>query len=151
MSIEQPYNFKIIDAQTTSSGAINTEQLHALGGQNYQVVINLLPNDNRDATANEQKIVEQQGIDYVYIPVDFTNPKEDDYQQFANAMTKHHAQKTHIHCAANYRASAFYAIYAHQHLGWTVTEAKQHIESLWQPREHPQWLALLQNNIPGYE
>lgn len=150
MSIEQSYNYKAITDSLTTSGLINTEQLQQLSQQQYQCVINLLPNDSQYATDNEQQLVETQQINYVYIPVDFSNPSLKDYQAFTSALNKHIHLKTHIHCAANYRVSAFFGIYAHQHLNWSVAQVTQHVEALWQPEEHPPWLALLKQLIEDY-
>jgi len=150
MSIEQSYNYRSITATLTTSGVVSAEQLQQLSAQHYQRVINLLPNDSQYATADEQQLVEQQHIDYVYIPVDFATPRIDDYQRFASAMQQSPSVKTHVHCAANYRVSAFFGIYAYQYLDWSATQVKQHIESLWQPSEHKPWLTLLQQEIEGF-
>ena len=48
-------------------------------------------------------------------------------------------KKIIVHCAANYRVSAFYAIFAHRNLGWSEKEAREHIASLWSPAEHEPW------------
>lgn len=151
MSIEKAYNFKVIDVKTTSSGVISAEQLQQLSKLDYQWVINLLPGDSEYATADEQQLVESQKITYRYIPVDFAKPTQTDYEKFSQAMQQADGKKIHIHCAANYRASAFFAIYACQHLNWTAAQAKQHIESLWQPADYPNWLTLLKKMIDGYQ
>jgi hypothetical protein len=44
-----------------------------------------------------------------------------------------------VHCAANYRVSAFYAIYARRNLGWSDKDANVHITSIWNPAEHDPW------------
>ncbi len=150
MSIEESYNFKAISPELTTSGVVNETLLQQLSDQGYRQLINLLPNDSEYATSNEQYLVESQKINYVYIPVDFSNPTPADYQAFVDAMIASPNLKTHIHCAANYRVSAFFGIYAYQHLNWSSAQVKQHIESLWQPEEHRPWLNLLQQLIDDY-
>lgn len=150
MSIEQVYNFKVIDSQITTSGAIDAEQLSTLSHLDYQRVINLLPSNSEYATVNEQQLIESQNIRYNFIPVDFSMPSRTDYEKFSQVMQQAAGEKIHIHCAANYRVSAFFAIYACQYLGWKSEQAKQHIESFWQPSDYPNWLTLLKEMIPGY-
>ncbi|MAZ86237.1 MAG: hypothetical protein CL693_01205 [Cellvibrionaceae bacterium] len=150
MSIEDSYNFKAINPALTTSGVVSEEQLRQLSAQGYRQLINLLPNGSEYSTNNEQHLVESQKITYVYIPVDFSNPTPADYQAFADAMIANSNLKTHIHCAANYRVSAFFGIYAHQQLNWSPEQVRQHIESLWKPEEHAAWRALLQQYIDGY-
>lgn len=76
-----------------------------------------MPNDSEYALQGEKELIEKQGLSYTYIPVEFNAPQEHDYVEFENAMNALQGNKTMIHCAANYRVSAFYAIYAHRNLG----------------------------------
>ena len=48
-------------------------------------------------------------------------------------------KKVHIHCAANFRATAFYAIYAYRKVGWTRIKVNEFIRSIWQLSEYPVW------------
>ncbi|MGH1372569.1 MAG: protein tyrosine phosphatase family protein [Cellvibrionaceae bacterium] len=150
MSIEKAYNFRLINSRITTSGVISAEQLQELSHLDYQRVINLLPSDSEYAVADEQQLIESQNITYNAIPVDFSKPSPEDYQKFLQVMQQSLEEKIHIHCAANYRVSAFFSIYACQHLGWDSAQAKRHIESLWQPSDHSNWLRLLEEMIPGY-
>jgi uncharacterized protein (TIGR01244 family) len=146
MSIEQAYNFKRIDERVATAGLLDKQQLAELSDEGYETVINLLPEDSEYAVADEAGIVTRQGLDYIYIPVDFGNPCEADFTEFEQAMETHRDQKLLIHCAANFRVSAFYGIYARQRLGWSSAEARAHIASIWSPAEHPPWAQF----ISGY-
>ncbi|GAB3284846.1 protein tyrosine phosphatase family protein [Parahaliea aestuarii] len=139
MSVEQAYNFRPIDEAVATSGLLSEEQLAELAASGYEAVINLLPKESEYAIKSEEEIVVGQGIDYRYIPVDFANPAEQDYSAFVQAMKSCQGRKVLIHCAANYRVSAFYAMYAYEHLGWPASRAREHIESIWRPDEHPPW------------
>ena len=44
-----------------------------------------------------------------------------------------------IHCAANYRVSAFYSRYAIDTGRWSQAQADEFMVSVWQPDEHPPW------------
>ena len=84
-----------------------------------------------------------QGLDYVYIPVDFDAPTHADLEAFSQAMSARAGQKVHVHCAANYRVSAFYGLYASANGLGTDAEADELVQSLWDPAEHPAWMAFI--------
>ena len=50
----------------------------------------------------------------------------------------------HVHCAANYRVSAFYALYA-MHKGlWTLQQAEEHMRGIWNPADYPAWQSFIE-------
>ena len=149
MSIDQAYNFCAINEEVATSGVLSEEQLSQLRASGYEAVINLLPHDSQYAIKNEESIVIGQGLDYLYVPVDFAAPAEQDYAAFVKAMQScQRKKKVLIHCAANYRVSAFYSIYAYEHLGWPASRAREHIESIWRPQEKPPWDQFIARYIP---
>ena len=139
MSVSQAYNFKSINPLVSTSGLLNEEQLGDLAAEGYEAMINLLPHDSEYAIADETEIVAAQGLEYIYIPVDFSAPTADDLQQFIGSLSGLSGKKVMIHCAANYRVSAFYAIYAHRQLGWSQVQARELIASIWDSSEYPAW------------
>lgn len=149
MSVERAYNFRAIDEAVSTSGVLSEEQLSQLRTGGYEAVINLLPRDSQYAVKNEEDIVVAQGLDYRYIPVNFAAPTEQDYSEFVEAVKSCQGKKVMIHCAANYRVSAFYAMYAHEHLGWPASRAREHIESIWRPAENPPWDQFISSHIPS--
>jgi protein tyrosine phosphatase (PTP) superfamily phosphohydrolase (DUF442 family) len=122
---------------------VNAEQLATLGGEGYRAVINLLPDSYEHAVHDEATIVRDQGLDYVYIPVDFDAPTQADLDAFTDAMDARTGQKVHVHCAANYRVSAFYALYARQRGLCSDDEATALIRDIWDPADFPAWDALI--------
>jgi protein tyrosine phosphatase (PTP) superfamily phosphohydrolase (DUF442 family) len=144
--MQNSYNFQQNSDLISSSGIMSELCLEQLSEQGYQLVINLLPASDQRAISDEQQIIESQGISYSFIPVDFKAPKQSDYQQFDNVLSQHLDKKVHIHCAANYRASAFYAVFAYQHSLWPKQRAEQFILDIWQPNEHAVWQLFLQEN-----
>ncbi|HEX5587246.1 MAG TPA: protein tyrosine phosphatase family protein [Acidimicrobiia bacterium] len=139
MSIEQSSNFRRIDERLTTSGLLGVEELSALRGEGYDAVINLLPDTSGRAVVNEEAIVREQGLEYVHIPVDFAAPAHADLEAFTDAMDALAGKKVHVHCAANYRVSAFYALYAQRTGSCTEAEADALIRSVWDPADHPPW------------
>ena len=142
MSIEDSYNFRRIHDGLTTSGVVSVEQLSDLHREGYDAVINLMP-DSENAVADEARIVRDQGLDYVYIPVDFQAPTRADLEAFIDAMDARSGGKVHVHCAANYRVSAFYSLYALRRGLCTQDEADELVHSVWDPAEFPAWMAFM--------
>jgi uncharacterized protein (TIGR01244 family) len=142
-SVEDGYNFRRIHDRLTTSGLLSAEQLGALRREGYDAVVNLLPDGHERAVTDESSIVRDQGLDYVHIPVDFAAPTHADLLRFAEAMDEQDGRKVHAHCAANYRVSAFYGLYALQKGTCTVEQADELVRDLWDPAEHPAWAAFI--------
>lgn len=143
MTIANSYNFRELTPNLSSSGVVGANRLKGLADEGYECVINLLPNDSEYAIAEEQETVQKQGLDYIYIPVDWEQPSTANYQATVSALADNQTRKTHIHCAANWRVSGFYSCYAVSEKTWSEEQARQHISELWQPQQFPQWQALL--------
>ena len=138
-AIEDSYNFRRISDRITTSGVVGADRLQALASQDYEVVVNLLPDSSEHAVANERDLVEAQQIEYIYIPVDFKAPGRSDFTRFAEALDRLSDKKVHIHCAANYRVSAFYSLYAASRGRWSAVQAIDFIRGVWQPADYPGW------------
>jgi uncharacterized protein (TIGR01244 family) len=143
MSIDESYNFRRVDDRLTTSGIVNVEQLKELRDEGYDAVINLKPDIEAEIGADEGAIVRDQGIDYTYLPVDFDAPTHADFEAFAAAMDAHAGDKVHVHCAANYRVTAFYSVYALDRGLWTEDEADRFVRDVWEPSEFPAWQAFI--------
>ena len=143
MSIEDSYNFRRIHERLTTSGLVSAAQLNDLQSEGYDAVINLLPESNARAVADEARIVRDQGLDYVHIPVDFESPTRADLEAFFEAMDARSGDKIHVHCAANYRVTAFYSLYALRRGLSTPDEADELVQSVWNPTEFPAWSAFI--------
>ena len=139
MSIDKAYNYRAVNERVATSGRVEPEQLAELGAADFSAVINLLPDSSQYAVPDERGIVEAQGIDYLYLPVDFAAPTLGDYLQFRQFMQRVGEGKVLVHCAANYRVSAFYSRYAVETGVWSRAEADEFMLSIWQPDEHDPW------------
>ncbi len=148
MSIDQAYNYRKVSESVATAGVVNPKQLSVLGENGVEVVINLLPEDSEYSVSDERKIVESQGIEYWYLPIDFAAPTLEEYEEFKMKLDQVESKKLLIHCAANYRVSAFYSRYAIERELWSVEVADEFMLSIWQPREYPcwtEWLAEVQH------
>ncbi len=127
------YNWLRLDDRTTSSGQPSEAQLAAIAALGVRCVINLAPHAHAKALPDEAASVRALGMDYVNIPVDFRAPTEADFAAFVSAMARLEGQAVHVHCAANYRVSAFLARYRRDLLGLPDAMARAHIEGIWVP------------------
>ncbi|MBM4203908.1 MAG: hypothetical protein FJ194_07130 [Gammaproteobacteria bacterium] len=143
MGIETSFNFKRIDAKVTTSGVVGDKRLSALKAEGYDVVINLLPDNNEYAVPDEASIVTGQGLTYTYIPVEWSAPTRADFDAFEKAMDANRGKTIHVHCAANWRVSAFYGLFAERQGIWTREQADAHMRAIWKPDEHPSWTTLI--------
>ncbi len=139
MDIAASFNFRKVSDKLTTSGFVRPGSLRALASQGYEAVVNLLPDTSPQATPGEQQIVESQAVEYIHIPVDFKRPTLSDFELFSQAMNRVSEQKVHVHCAANFRVSAFYSLYQVSRGKWSVDEAMAFIHDVWQPSEYPGW------------
>jgi protein tyrosine phosphatase (PTP) superfamily phosphohydrolase (DUF442 family) len=137
MSSNQIFNVIQIDDQILTAGQPNEDQLRYLSTEGYKLVINLATIDPRYSLNDEEKSCDNLGMTYVHIPVEWTAPEIEDYRAFKDAMDESAQMKTLIHCAANYRVTAFYSIYAKQNLGWSDEQAKALRAQIWE--SNPEW------------
>jgi protein tyrosine phosphatase (PTP) superfamily phosphohydrolase (DUF442 family) len=127
------YNFRRLSRTLTTSGQPDEAQFAALRGAGVAVVINLALADSPRALADEPGTLARLGLRYIHIPVDFAAPAESDFHAFAAAMDALCDTPAHVHCAANYRVSAFLYRYRTRRLGWTDEAARPDLEAIWTP------------------
>lgn len=138
---------KFNNPQVITSGLPTEQQFEQLAQAGIKTVINLIPNDNPNALANEQQIVTQLGMNYHNISVDWQKPTQENLAQFYSLMQQNGDAPVLVHCAANYRASAFYYLYqTRQNNAPSMAEALTPWGDLQQSfAEYPQWKKLIED------
>jgi uncharacterized protein (TIGR01244 family) len=137
------YNYIQVDEHFSTAGQPREEELVSAAQEGFRAVINLAPIDPRYSLKDEPGLVRSLGMAYHHIPVPWDNPQESDFEAFENIMQALPEGKTLIHCAANFRASAFYSLYALKHLGWSADRAAQFRASIWKGSDNPIWEAFI--------
>ncbi|MBQ75913.1 MAG: hypothetical protein CMQ20_12950 [Gammaproteobacteria bacterium] len=138
MASEDIFNFIRIDENSLTAGQPSEDQLADLAKEGCDLILNLATIDPQYSLDDEEESCRSLGMTYLHIPVEWTAPKMEDYQAFKAAMEQAAGQKILVHCAANYRATAFYAVYAEQSLGWSNERADALIARIWE--SNPDWL-----------
>ena len=139
MMFDQIYNFLRYSESLSSSGMPTAEQLSEAPKHGVQVVINLAPHDVPNAIPNEGQLVNSMGIEYINIPVNWGTPTKDGLDKFMDAMEEHKDKVIHVHCEANFRASAFIAMYRILGLGWKEDNAFEIMHKIWDEDAFPVW------------
>ena len=128
-------NWRRLNDDITSSGQPTEAQLAQIKELGVTHIINLGPHDNKGALTDEPGTVAALGMEYIYLPVDFENPTDHDFQMFCDALAKHSGEKIHVHCIYNARVSAFFYRYAKSARGGSVEKAFNLMDSIWRPGE----------------
>lgn len=139
MGTEEIYNYRQVDEQVITGGQPTEEQLQAAAREGFQAVINLATINPRYSLPDEAGLVGLLGMTYHHIPVEWDNPTETDFIAFETIMNANDGNKTLIHCAANFRVTAFYSLYAFKNRGWSEKQADEFRAITWQGSDYPIW------------
>lgn len=126
-------NWRRLDDNTSLSGQPTEVQLAEIKELGVKHIINLGPHSNKGALPDEAGTVAQLGMKYIYIPVDFQNPKEEDFANFCSTLEALKGETIHVHCIYNARVSAFFYRYAQNGRGTSVANAFALMDGIWRP------------------
>jgi len=118
-----------------SAGQPTREQLDLLPDAGFDRVIYLAFTNGRIAIADEDAIVKELGMDYIHVPVIWDAPTKSDFYTFVGAMQSGMNTRTLLHCAANFRASAFSFLYRVLHEDVPIAAAKADMNKIWTPNQ----------------
>lgn len=133
------FNYLYYNEKLSGSGMPTAEQMKSVAEAGVEVVINLAPHDVPQAIPNEAELVTSLGMEYLNIPIIWRAPEAESLIQFMDAMDARTDKKIHVHCEANYRASAFVMLYRVLRLGWKKEDAIPIMEKMWNPEDFSVW------------
>jgi uncharacterized protein (TIGR01244 family) len=139
MELQELYNYRKVSDLISTAGQPTEEQLKAVAAAGFKVVINLATIHPEHSLPDEAGLVRSLGMQYYHLPVDWGNPTQQDFASFEKLVARHAGDKTLIHCAANFRVTAFYSLYAMKQLGWSEAQAEALRMSVWQGSDYPIW------------
>jgi protein tyrosine phosphatase (PTP) superfamily phosphohydrolase (DUF442 family) len=143
------YNFVQISDSIATAGQPTADQFAAIRAAGYQIIINLALQTSTNAIANENEIVEAQGIKYIHIPVIWETPTLEDLDRFFQVMQENQDRKVFVHCAMNMRVSTFTYLYRVTQQQIDPDIAKATMEQIWTPNET--WQSFIQQAIQHYQ
>lgn len=130
-----------IDGAPATAGQPTEEQVRALARSGIRLLVNLGLADADYSLPDEAALAESLGMTYHHLPVAFDSPSLEDLAGFFALLDGRACDAILVHCAANYRATCFVALYAEQCLGWSRAQADAYIALVWTP--DPVWEAFL--------
>ena len=141
------YNYLFYHEKLSSSGMPTAEQMKSVAEAGVELVINLAPHDVPDAIQDEPALVESLGVQYINIPVNWNTPTRDGLNVFMDTMDVNKDKKIHVHCEANFRASAFILMYRVLRLGWNAEDAFDVMHSIWDEDAYPVWKMFIEDAL----
>ena len=130
-SLAKITNFHFVSKQLASSGLLALDDYKHIKQYGFKHVINLIPGDQTE----ERNRVESLGLSYEQIPVDWSEPTLQNFEDFAKLMKSYEQDKIYVHCEVNYRASTFVYLYRVTQLGVSQEKAKKDLLKIWQPSQ----------------
>lgn len=128
-------NYLAVSERVGTGGQPTPEQFVELQAAGYEVVINLAMPTSTGALPDEKRLVLAQGMGYEHIPVVWESPTMRDLERFFDVMDRHRDKKVFVHCALNYRVSAFIFLYRVLRLGESPEAARAAMAKIWTPNE----------------
>lgn len=147
--LERITNFRCLTPDLITGGQPTEAQLALVAAAGAEVVINLGRLDPAYALPDERGTVVALGMAYEHIPVVWADPTLANLHEFFAVMDRHAGRRVFVHCAANYRASAFILLYRVLRLGWRLEDALPNLQAIWDPAEYPAWQAFIEAALTG--
>ena len=139
MTTQDIFNYRKVSDRVITGGQPSEAQLRSAAAEGFTTVVNLATERPEHFNEDEASLVRSLGMAYYPIPVEWDDPRPADFEEFENRLQKLGEGKTLIHCAANFRVTAFYGLYAMKHLGWSEAQADAFRMQVWQGSNYPTW------------
>jgi protein tyrosine phosphatase (PTP) superfamily phosphohydrolase (DUF442 family) len=138
-------NFLEVSGRLACAGQPDESQLATIADLGFEVVINLGLSAGKYALPDEAASVAALGLEYHHIPVQFESPQLAEWKSFMETMKQHGDKATFVHCAANYRATAFTGLYLFATSQLNKEELDSFVARFWQP--DPVWKTFIEETI----
>ncbi len=131
--LEAILNFIAIDDRLASCGQPEAGQYALIAANGFETVINLATEKSTGHLPDEAAICRAAGLEFTWLPVDWQAPRLEDYLAFQKWMDENRPSKALVHCAMNWRASMFCALYRVVREGLSPDAAREAVLEVWQP------------------
>lgn len=140
--------FRLVTPTLATAGQPTPGQFAAVARAGYRLVVNLARPDSPDAVADEAERWAALGLPYLALPVDFKDPRAEDFARFRTLLDAHRDQPVFVHCAYNWRVSAFVFLYRVLVEGVAREHARRDLEAVWTPDEV--WSRFIEERLAGH-
>jgi protein tyrosine phosphatase (PTP) superfamily phosphohydrolase (DUF442 family) len=147
-NLQEIRSFIQISDRIATAGQPTAEQFADIKAAGYEVVVNLAMPNSTNAIANEQELVEAQGLKYVPIPVVWEEPTLHDLDRFFNTLNENTERPIFVHCALNMRVSAFMYLYRRTQQQVSDEVAIASMNQIWEPNET--WKTFIDQALEHY-
>ena len=137
-------NYIKINDTISTSGQLSVQEFEEIFSDGFEIVINLALSNSTNALKNEDKIVTSLGMNYFHIPVDFENPTLKNLNDFLKLLKAFEGKKIWVHCAKNYRVTAFMYVYHKYVLNTHFDDIDLSMFEQWSPNKS--WQDLMKVN-----
>lgn len=145
--LEDIYNFLPLSDNLFTGGMPTSEQLQDAAQRGVKIVINLAPHEVSNALPGETELVTSLGMQYINIPVIWNTPTKDGLDRFMSVMDENPDKRILVHCQANFRATAFVALYRILRQGWNAEDAMAGMHKIWDAEDYPIWKMFIEENL----
>ena len=132
-------NFLRLSDRLGTAGQPEQDQIAAIRQAGYEVVINLRSLDG--ILPDEQALVENEGMTYISIPIDWDTPTVENIEEVFAAMQANEGRRLFVHCALNMRVSACMYLYRVIREYIPPVQAIEDLHRIWTP--NPTWQKLM--------
>lgn len=147
MALSEIINFLRLNDSLCCGGQPTSAQLADAAREGIELVVNLALATSDNALPDEPGLVRLLGMEHLHIPVVWESPQPADLEQFMDALDAHRNKKLLIHCAMNYRATAFIALWRILRQGWGADQAFAPQRTIWDLEAFPVWKAFVEQSL----
>lgn len=122
-----------IDSTLATSGQPTETEFREIASAGFRTVLNLALPTSPGELPDERATVQALGMNYAHLPVPFEAPQWEHFQRFEHEMRQRAGTAVWVHCAMNYRVSAFLAVHRVRNQGWTRDNALAELRKVWLP------------------
>ncbi|WP_243440090.1 protein tyrosine phosphatase family protein [Fundidesulfovibrio soli] len=133
-------NYVEVDALLSCAGQPRAEDFAALAAEGFREVINLATDASTGHLPDEPELCARAGMGFTWLPVAWDAPALQDFEAFRAWLAPRRQVRTLVHCAKNWRASLFVALYRVLEEGLAPDAAWEEVLTIWEPDDV--WKAL---------
>jgi protein-tyrosine phosphatase len=129
-------NFKKITESLAIGGQPAEPYFPLLPKAGFEVVVHVQLTNVGTLVNNEDLLVEENGMSYVKIIIDFNNPKVDEFLYMAQILDHYRKERVFAHCTTGYSTSTLIIPYLMLKNEWSLSET---LESVIMWNITPKW------------